>query len=154
MIPLTVQTDTVVEAKLTGSPDVALADSGADIGAGVALTSVWSPGEVNEMFCADKLGPEAAFTTKLTVTGVAAAKDVLPAWLAVKVQVPTDNSVSAAPLTEQTFGVVEVIDTLRPEVELAVKLTDGVARVRSPGDANPMLWIGSVGPDPDAPNAR
>ena len=60
VLPLTVQTLGVVEAKLTASPELAVAAS-----AGGVVPSVWLPGEAKLMVCAP------APTLKLRVTAVA-----------------------------------------------------------------------------------
>ena len=62
VLPLTVQTLGVVDAKLTAKPELAVATS-----AGGVVPSVWLPGEVKLMLCA------AAPTLKLRVTAVAGA---------------------------------------------------------------------------------
>ena len=43
-----------------------------------------------------------ANTLKVFVTGVAAAKEALPAWFAVMEQTPVEMSVALVPLTVQT----------------------------------------------------
>ena len=56
-------------------------------------------------------------------TGVAAAKNALPGWLAEIVQVPTDGKESTPPpVTEHTAGVVEFHDTARPDEAVAVSV--------------------------------
>ena len=49
----------------------------------------------------------------------AAAKEALPAWLALTVQVPVPASVSVVPLTVHTLAVVDAKDTARPELDVA-----------------------------------
>ena len=49
-----------------------------------------------------------ADTVKLCATGTAALKSILPNWLAVMVQLPTVITVTTAPETLQTAGVMEV----------------------------------------------
>ena len=63
----------------------------------------------------------------------------LPAWLALTVQVPAATSVSVLPLTVQTLGVVDVKDTVRPDVEVAASAAGAVRRVWLPGDANVIV---------------
>ena len=63
VLPLTVQTAEVIDAKLTARPELALAASGAG-----AVPMVWLPGEVKVMLCASS--PTA--TLKLCVTAAAA----------------------------------------------------------------------------------
>ena len=64
VVPLTVQTPVVVDAKLTTKPELALAARGAG-----AVPRVWLPGGVNVMVCAIN---GAAATVNERVTGVAA----------------------------------------------------------------------------------
>ncbi len=61
VVPETVQTDVVVEAKLTAKPELAVAESVSDVPA------AWAGMAPKLMVC----GP--GFTVKLCVTGVAAA---------------------------------------------------------------------------------
>ena len=67
-MPLTVQTLVVCEAKLTGKPELAVAESVSGV------PTVCVPGAVNVIVCGS------AFTVKLRETGVAAANVVLPGW--------------------------------------------------------------------------
>ena len=71
--PLTVQTLAACEAKLTGKPELAVAESVSGV------PTVWVPGVVNVIVCGRK---DAALTVKLRETGVAAAQAPLPAWVA------------------------------------------------------------------------
>ena len=71
--PLTVQMPAVCEAKLTGKPELAVAESVS----GVPTACV--PGAVNVIVWGRK---DAAFTMKLRETGVAAAQVLFPAWVA------------------------------------------------------------------------
>jgi hypothetical protein len=88
------------------------------------------------MVCAK---PGAAATLNERVTGDAAANEASPIWLAVKLQVPLASNVIAVPDTEHTAGVLEVMVTLKPELELAVKAAVVVPSVWLPGDANVMV---------------
>ena len=110
VLPLTVQTPGVLDAKLTASAEVELATSAAGV-----VPSVWLPGDTKVMLCAP------APTVKLFVTGVAAAKPALPAWLAVMEQLPAASSVAAVPLTVHTAGVAEAKETVKPEVAVATR---------------------------------
>ena len=65
VLPLTVQVLGVVEAKLTGRPELALATKG-----GGAVPRVWLPGELKVMVWAVGVG---AATVKLRVTVAAGA---------------------------------------------------------------------------------
>ena len=53
----------------------------------------------------------------------------LPAWLALTVQLPTANSVSAVLLTVQIPGVVVMKATAKPAVEVAVSAAGVLPRV-------------------------
>ncbi len=109
VVPDTVQTAVLLEAKLTASPEVAVAFklSGVPTCCALIVPKV--------MVCA--LG--AAFTVKLCVTGVAAEYVVLPACEAVMLQVPGATNVTALPDTVQTPVVVEAKLTVKPEVAVA-----------------------------------
>jgi hypothetical protein len=106
----TVQTDAVVEAKLTVRPELAVAVS--VIGVLLKATLLSGPNVIVS---------DAGLTVKAWVTGVAAAKLALPAWLAVMEHDPAATIVTVLPATVQTAVVVEVKLTGRPE--LAVALT-------------------------------
>ena len=131
VLPLTVQMPVVVEAKLTVRPELALAAS-----AGGAVPRVWLPGEVKVMVCAVS---GAATTWKFCDTVVAARYALLPAWLALMLQLPTATSVSVLPLTVQTLGVVEAKLTARPELALATSAGGVVPSVWLPGEAKLMV---------------
>ena len=134
LLPLTPQTLGVLDARLTGKPELALATS-----AGGAVPSVWLAG-------AAKLRVWLACNTaKLAETALAAAYTALPAWLAVTLQVPADTSVSALPLTPQTAGVAEARLTARPELAVAVKAAGALPRVWEAGTAKLMdCGVGST----------
>lgn len=87
---------------------------------------VWLLKALKVMVCAVS---GAADTVKLRVTVAAAAKVALPAWLAVKVQVPVDTKVKLLPLTVHTPGVVEASATAKFEVELATSAGAAVPSV-------------------------
>ena len=70
VVPLTVQTLVVCEAKLTAKPELAVADSVSGV------PTVCVPGELNVIDCGFK---GAASTVKLRETGVAAAQRASPA---------------------------------------------------------------------------
>ena len=95
VVPLTVQTDAGLAAKPTVNEDDAVADKAA------VLPMAGAVGEAKVIVCASPL------TEKLTVTGVAVGKLVLPAWLATTVQVPSVIGDSVLPLTVQTADVVD-----------------------------------------------
>ena len=128
VVPLTVQTAAVLDSSNTGRPDVDIAAKGAG-----GVPSVWLPGEAKVMVCA------AGTTAKEFDTVAAAAKVLLPAWLALTVQVPTAASVSVEPLTVHTPGVADANNTVRPDVELATSAGGAVPRVWLPGEVNAMV---------------
>ena len=114
--PDTVQKAEVVEAKVTAKPEeaVALAVKGA---------------EPNARFeSAPKVMVWLRCTWKLWLTGVAAAQLALPACFAWTVQVPVATSVTVAPDTVHTAGVVEAKLTARPEDAVAVTGNGAVPR--------------------------
>ena len=119
-VPLTVQTAGVLDAKLTKSPELALAINAAGV-----VPSVWLPGDTKVMVCAP------AATAKLFVTGAAARKLAFPDWLAVTEQLPAAISVAAVPLTVQTVGVVDAKETARLELDVATRASG----------AEPTLWL-------------
>ena len=136
VLPLTVQTLGVVEEKLTAKPELALAAS-----AGGAVPRVWLPGEVKVMVCAVS---GAATTWKTCDTVGAARYALLPAWLALMLQLPTATNVSVLPLTVHTLGVVEAKLTARPELALATSAGGMVPRVWLPGEAKVMVCATGV----------
>jgi hypothetical protein len=76
--------------------------------------------------------PGCGFTVKLRVTGVAAAQSLLPFWVAWMVHVPAMVNVAVVPLTVQTAMVWELKPTVRPEVAVALSVSD-VPAVCVPG---------------------
>ena len=147
VLPLTVQTAGVLDAKPTTRLDVAVAISAAG-----AVPKVWLPGDRKVMVCA------AAATVKVFVTGVAAVKPVLPAWLAVTEQMPAPTTVRTVPLTVHTDGVVDAKLTLRPEVAVATSVSGATPKVWLASAAKLMLCAtgcasGSPPPPPHEPSA-
>ncbi len=130
-VPLIVQMAGVVEARVTGKPELDVATSAAGV-----LPKVWLPGEVKLMVCA--IGP-GGLTATVRVTATAAAKEALPVWLAVKEQLPAATRVSALPLVVQTAGVVDTIVTGKPELALAASAAGVVPSVCGPGPAKVMV---------------
>jgi hypothetical protein len=128
VLPLTVHTPKVVDAKETGKPELAVATSGAG-----GVPSVWPPGEVKVMVC------EPGATVKDRATGVAGARVASPAWLAVTEQVPAPTSVAAVPLTVHTPSVVDANDTGRPDEAVAVSATGPAPKVWFAGVAKVMV---------------
>ena len=80
-----------------------------------------------------------ATTANVTCTGVAAAKGLLPAWLAVTVQLPVAVSVTVPLLIVQTLPVVEAKLTGWPELALATSVCGGLPTVWLPGDVKVMV---------------
>ena len=102
------QTEVVVEVKLTGRPvdEVAPARNGVVPSARFPIEKkvmVWIPGP----------------TTKLCGTSGAGSQLELPAWLAVIVHVPCASMLTAVPATVQTPDVAEVNVTASTELEVA-----------------------------------
>jgi hypothetical protein len=115
VVPLTVQTVCVVDAKLTVSPELAVAANVRGV------PTVCVAGVAKVIVCAAGV---AASTVKLLVTGAAAAYVLLPACEAVIEQVPTAKNVTVVPLTVQTVCVVDEKLTARPEVAVAANVRD------------------------------
>jgi hypothetical protein len=128
VVPLTVQTEFVKEAKLTGRPELAEATSASGV------LTVCVPGLANVIAWAVK----PALTVKLCVTGAAAAYVPLPACDAVMEQVPAETNVAEVPFIVQTPVVVEAKATVRPELAVATSVT-GVPTVCVPGLANVIV---------------
>jgi hypothetical protein len=131
VVPLTVHTLSVVDAKDTVRPELAVATK-----AGGGVPMVWLPGELKVIVCAVNA---AAATVKEFETTGAAAKVALPGWLALMVHVPTATSVKVVPLTVQTSGVVEAKETARPELAVADSAGGAMPRVWLPGDIKLMV---------------
>jgi hypothetical protein len=132
-----VHTSGVVELKLTGRPELA-----------VALTVI---GEVpNEglngwLESAPKVMVWLSLVTwKLWLTGVAAVQLVLPAWVAWMVQVPTETSVTVEPAAVQTAEVVEAKLTARPEEALALTGKGAVPKGSFESVPKVMVWVPDV----------
>ena len=81
-----------------------------------------------------------AITLNERDTLAAAAKVLLPAWLASMLQVPAATSVSVVPLTVQTPGVVDTSETVRPDVELATSALGVSPKVCVAGALKVMVW--------------
>lgn len=96
LLPLTVQTAGVVEANVTGSPDVAVALSVTEVPCAVAGMA----GKV--IVC------ECSVTANVLETSGAVAQVESPGCDATNKQVPADKLVTTFPETEQTLGVVEL----------------------------------------------
>ncbi len=67
-------------------------------------------------------------------TGVAAAKLLLPGWLATTVQVPTAFPARIEPDVEQTLGVSEENSIGSPEDEDAERLSELLTAKNEPGE--------------------
>ena len=136
VLPLTLHTEGVVDASCTVKPEVALADK-----AGGVVPSVCVAGAAKLMVWLVSAGGE---TVKLRITGLAALKLALPAWLAVMEQVPAASKVKVLPLTLHTEGVVDASCTVKPEVALADKAGGVVPSVCVAGAAKLMVWLVSA----------
>jgi hypothetical protein len=108
VFPATVQTVKVVDAKLTGKPEEAVALT---VNGAVPNTRFASAPKVMVWV--------ACVTWKLWLTGVAAPYVVLPACVAWMVQVPTATRVTVETETVQMLDVSEAKLTGRPEEALA-----------------------------------
>ena len=64
---------------------------------------------------------------------------MLPAWVAVTVQVPRASSASAVPLTVQTAGVLDSNATAKLEVAVATSAPGAVPSVWLPGERKVMV---------------
>ena len=128
--PDTVQTAVVVEANVTGSPEVAVAETvkggsvAARLGSG-GKSIVWLPLK----------------TVKVCATWGAGLKLALPAWSAVTLQVPVARMVTVEPETEQTLGVVVSKATGRPELAVAERPKGGSPKVRLGSAPKVMVWL-------------
>lgn len=127
-LPLVVHTPGVVDTIVTGKPELALATSAAGV-----VPSVCGPGLAKVMVCA------ATATAKDCCTALAGATVVLPAWLALTVQVPLLSSDKTVPLTVHTAGVLLVKVTTSPELALATSAGGVLPRVWAPGETNVIV---------------
>jgi hypothetical protein len=134
VLPPTVQTADVAEAKLTPRPELAVAPTAN--GAAPKVTALSAP---NAIVC------DAGLTVKLRVTGVAGAKLALPAWLAVIEQDPPPTIVTVVPETVQTEGVVEAKLTARPELAVAPTVNAEAPYVASLSGSNVIVCGGKGG---------
>ncbi len=126
VLPATVQMPVVEEAKLTVSPElaVALRLSGAPtVCAAMALNVIVWP---------------CAFTTKLCATAGAAAYVAFPGCEAVIVQVPSATNVALVPDTVHTLAVDEAKLTAKAELVVALKV-NGVPTVCAAIAANVIV---------------
>jgi hypothetical protein len=131
VLPATVHTAVLFDLKLTGRPDVLVAETvnGAD-----PITLGVMTGKA--IVCATLV------TVKDRITWVAAAHvEASPAWLAATAQLPALTTVTVFPLTVQIVGDVELNVTARPE--LAVALTvNGAAVAGTAGNALKVMVCG------------
>ena len=132
-----VQTVGVVEAKLTGRPEpaVAVRVTGTD------PLMAWAGIELNVIVWAARL------TVKLWVTTAAAAYTALPGWAAWIVHVPAASSDAIEPETVQMVGVEEVKMTDSPELAVAVNAMVELA-VCAPIDPKVTLCVSVPVPIP------
>lgn len=126
--PDTEQTPDGVALKLTGNPELAVAER--VIGGAPSVTDV---GAVKVMVW------DALLTIRVCETGVAAAYVVLPAWLAVTAQDPAPAIASEDPDTEQTPGGVALKLTGRPELAVAERAIGDTPNVTDAGAVKLML---------------
>jgi len=112
VFPETAQMDGVVEARLTGRPDEAVALTAMDV-----TPETWLGTAAKVMVC------WAMVTAKVCADAGAAAYALFPAWVAVMPQVPMARRVTRFPETEQIVEVVEAKLTGRPDEAVALKLS-------------------------------
>ena len=112
VLPETMQTDGVVDAKLTGRPELA-----------VALTVNGAAPYVTEARAGNVIVCEATVTTKICETD-ADWYCAFPSCVALMVQLPTVSRVAVEPETVQTDGVVDAKLTGSPDEAVALRLTD------------------------------
>jgi hypothetical protein len=141
-LPVTVHTDGVVLAKTTGRPELALAVSD------IVAPTVCGPGEAKVIVCAVGMTPELGATVNVLVTLTAALYVAFPLWFALRLQVPDASNTKVLPLTVQTTGVLDVIETARPELEVATNAGVAKPMVWLPGDAKVMVWVVNGGTFP------
>ena len=108
--PETVQTVCVSDASETARPELDVADT---LIVDAAYSGPTTDGRV--MVWSWR-------TIKLVPTGGAAAKVALPACVTSIEQVPKASMVAVLPATLHTVGVVDLKDTARPELAVAVRL--------------------------------
>jgi hypothetical protein len=85
-----------------------------------------------------------AVTWKAWLTGTAAAQFVFPACAAWMVQLPTATSVTVAPDTVHTAGVVEEKLTARPEDALALTWNGALPNAWLERAPKLMVWVPAV----------
>jgi hypothetical protein len=128
-----VHTAGVVDEKLTGSPDDALplTVNGAPPYAwfeSAAKVMVWLP----------------CVTWNPWLTAVAAAQFALPAWAAWRVQAPTAPSVTVAPDTVHTAGVVDEKLTGSPDDALPLTVNGAAPNARLDSPPKVIVWLPCV----------
>src|SRR5690348_14614711 len=130
VLSFTVQIDGVVDVKVTGRPDVAVAPM---VNGGVSTATLLSGPKT--MVCAF-----VAVTVNVLVTGTAGANVPSPAWVASIEQAPVLRSVAAFPEAWQTPGVVDAKSTRSPDDAVATRgmlpVLSGVL-LKAP---NVMVW--------------
>jgi len=117
VLPDTAQTEAVVDAKLTGRPDEAVALT---VNGAVPYVAVGMDGKV--------IAWGRRVTEKLCVAATEPYCE-LPACVALMVQVPTSSKLAVFPETVQIEGVEEAKLTGSPDETVALRLTDPVTSV-------------------------
>jgi len=134
--PDTVHTAVVVEPNVTGSPELAVAETvnggslAARFGSGWK-SMVWLPLK----------------TVKVCAICGAGLKLALPAWSAVTRQEPVERMVTVEPETEHTPGVVVSKVTASPELAVAERPKGGSPKIRLGNAPKVMVW-------PDLPTLK
>src|SRR5580704_17293406 len=83
-------------------------------------------------------------TSKLWLTGVAAAQFELPGCVAWMVHIPTPTSVTVFPATLQTAVAVEVKLTAKPELAVALTRNTGCPYLLFANAPKVMVWLSCV----------
>src|SRR4051794_39368305 len=111
VVPVTVQTSGVVEAKVTGSPELLVADSATV----VEMVMFWKPGlgKLIDCVCGRILNS--------CCDGVAAVYVESPSWVAVTEHSPDETGTTLPSTTVQIAGEFEVKVTGSPDVVAALR---------------------------------
>ncbi len=132
LVPDKVQMLNVVEVKLTGKFDVAVAVRVGDVPnaafGSAPKVMTWLPG----------------VTEKLWLTDGATAQLVVAATVAWIVQVPTKANVTVVPDTPQIVGVCEVKLTGRPDVDVALTVSKPALSAVFGGGPKVIVWLPCV----------
>jgi hypothetical protein len=84
---------------------------------------------------------DACAITVVTDTSAALSQSVFPDWLNVMLHSPTLRTVSCKEVAVHTSGVVDVADTSKPEVAVALRICTGLVKVKPVGETAVMVWL-------------